>query len=104
MGSRVRVEAPGQAPRRPEGTAVAQVRKVAEGPKRATRVVAGGKRVLWADPAREEASVLPAFRARRAAVLLPGVVGHPAAVEEPPVAVAVVVVVEGAVVDKEKEK
>jgi len=96
------VEAPGQLPRRPEGTAVAQVRKVAEGPKRATPVVAGGKRVLWADPAREEASVLPAFRARRAAVLLPGVVGHPAAVEEPPAAVAVVV--EGAVVDKEKEK
>ena len=32
-----------------------------------------------------------AFVARRAAVLLPRVVGHPAAVEVPPVAAAVVV-------------
>ena len=63
MGSRVRVEAPDQAPQRPEGTAVAQVRKVAEGLRPATSVVgvvrkaaeghkpatpveAGGKRAL----------------------------------------------------------
>ena len=49
--------------------------------------------MLLADPARAEASELPAFAARRAAVLLPGVVGHPAAVEAPPVAAVVVVVV-----------
>ena len=116
MGSRVRVrvQAPDQAPLRPEGTAVAQVeqvveslrpatsavaqvRKVAEGHKPATSAVAGGKRTLLVDPARAEANVRRAIAARRAAVLLPGVAGHPAAVEGPPVAAeeAAVVVVEG---------
>ena len=36
-----------------------------------------------------EANVRRAFAARRAAVLLPAVVGHPPAVEEPPVVAAV---------------
>jgi hypothetical protein len=95
MGSSVRVEAPDQPPQRPEGTAVAQVRKVVEGHKRATPVVAGGKRALLVAAA-EEANVRRAIAARRAAVLLPGV-------EEPPVAAAEAAVVV-AVVKQEVEK
>ena len=116
MGSRARVQAPDQAPQRPEGTAVAQVeqvveslkpatsvvaqvRKVVESLKRATSVVAGGKRALLVDLARAEANVRRAIVARRAAVLHPGaVVGHPAAVEEPPVAAVEAAVVVAAVV------
>jgi hypothetical protein len=66
---------------------VVQVRKVVENHKPATAVVAGGKRALLVDLARAEANVRRAIAARRAAVLLPGVVGHPAAVEEAPAAV-----------------
>ena len=40
------------------------------------------------DPARAEANVRRAIAARRAAIPLPGVVGHPAAVAEPLVAAA----------------
>jgi hypothetical protein len=70
-----------------------QVRKVVESLKPATSVVAqvrkvaGGKRALLVDLARAEANVRRAIAARRAAVLLLGVVGHPAAVEEAPAAV-----------------
>jgi hypothetical protein len=62
-------------------------------------VVAGGKRALWADPAREEANVRRAIGAMRAAVLLPGagVEEDPAAVEEAPV------VAEGEVGEQETE-
>ena len=90
MASSVRVQVPDQAPQRPGGTAVVQLKEVVEDLRPATSVVAGEKRVLLADPARAEASARRAFRARRAAVLLPGAAEHPAAVEEPPV-VAVVV-------------
>ena len=95
MGSSVRVPGAGQSLQTPEGTAVAQVREVAEGLKRVTLVVAGVARALLVDLAGEEASVRRAFAARRAAVLLPGAVGHPAAVA---VEAAVVVAVEAAVV------
>jgi hypothetical protein len=47
------------------------------------------------DLARAEANVRRAIAARRAAVLLPGVVGHPAAVEEAPAAVEEVPVAAG---------
>ena len=78
--------------------AVAQVRKVVESLKRATSVVAGGKRTLLVDLARAEANVPRAIAARRAAVLLPAaVVGHPAAVEEPPAAAEEAAVVGGEV-------
>ncbi len=50
-----------------------------------------------------EANVHRAIAARRAAVLLPGVVGHPAAVAEPPVA-AVEEVPEAAVVAAGEER
>jgi len=84
---------------KPVTSVVAQARKVAEGLKPATAVVAEGKRVLLVDLARAEANGHRAIAARRAAVLLPGAVGHPAAVVGPPAAVAVaevaVVVAEG---------
>ena len=115
MGSRVRVEAPEQAPQRPGGTAVAGVKEALRSPKRATRVVAaargkeaaraprpatpvevGGRRAPWAGSTKEEASVRRAIGAMRAAVLLPGV-------EEPPAAVAVVAVVGGEVGEQEIE-
>ena len=83
---------------------MAQVRKVLEDLKPATSVVAEGKRTLLAELARVEASVRRAFAARRAAVLLPRVVGHPAAVEVPPVAAAVVVGADVGEQDSEKNK
>jgi hypothetical protein len=87
MGSSVQDLEAGQLPQTPGATAVVQVRKVAEGHKPATSVVGGAVRVLLVDLAMAEAKGHRAIAARRAAVLLPGVVGHPAAVEEPPVAV-----------------
>jgi len=116
MDSSVRVPGAGQPLQTPEGTAVVQVkegaeglkpvtsvvaqaRKVAEGLKPATSVVGGAVRVLLVDLARAEANGHRAIAARRAAALLPGAVGHPAAVVGPPAAVAVaevaVVVAEG---------
>ena len=120
MDSSVRVPGAGQPPQTPEDTAVvqgregaeghkpvtsvvAQVRKVVESLKPATAVVAEGKRALLVDLARAEANVRRAIAARRAAVLLPRAVGHPAAVEERPVAVAVVAGGED-VCEKEIEK
>ena len=55
------------------------------------------------DLTEEEANGHRAIAARRAAVLLPGVLGHPAAVEEVPVAAEEAAVVV-AVVEQEIEK
>ena len=126
MDSSVPGPGAGQPLQRPEGTAVAQVRKVVESLKPATlvvaqvrkvveslkpatAVVAEGKRALLVDLARAEANGHRAIAARRAAVLLPRAVGHPAAVVGPPAAVAVaevaVVVAEGEDVgEQETEK
>jgi hypothetical protein len=104
MGSRARVQAPDQAPQRPGGTAVVQVKEVVGNLRPATSVVAGEKRVLLADPARAEVSARRAFRARRAAVLLPVVAVHPAAVEEPPAVAAVVVGADAGEQEIEKSK
>ena len=113
-GSSVRVEAPGQALQRAGGTVVAQVKGVVGSHKPATSVVAEVKKAAeaekmpWAVLEKEEASVLPASRARRAGVPLPGAVGHPGVAEEAPGAVAVeelpvaAVVVEGEKRDRKK--
>jgi len=82
---------------------VVQVKEVVENLRPATSVVAGAARALLLDLARAEANVRRAFAARRAEVLLPGVVGHPAAVVEPPVEAAEAAVVV-AVVEQEIEK
>ena len=95
---------PDQAPQRPGDTAVVQVKEVVEDLRPATSVVAGEERVLLADPAGAEANARRAFRARRAAVLLPGAAVHPAAVEGPPVAAVVVVVVVAGKQEIEKSK
>ena len=102
MGSRVRVPGAGR-PHPTHGvTAKVQVTKVVEGLKQPTPVVAEGARAPWGVPEREETSVLPVIRARRAGALpraaLPVRGGrgaaaavHRAAVEEEPLEVVVVV-------------
>ena len=92
MGNSAPGPGPGQAHPTPEGMAVAQDREAAVDLKPATSVVAGAVTVLLVDLARAETNVRRAIGARRAAVLLPGAVGHPAVVEDRPVAAVVLAV------------
>ncbi len=105
MGSSVRGLGAGQPLQRPGDTAVVQGTEEAEGLRPATSAVAGAATALLVALTGVEVSVRRAIEARRAAVLLPGAVavGHPAAVEGPPVAV-VDHVAGGAVVEQEIEK
>jgi hypothetical protein len=68
-----------------------QVTEVVESLKRATSVVAEAARMPWVALGMEETNVLPVIEVRRAGALLPAAAGHPAAVEEAPVAVAAAV-------------
>ena len=63
-----------------------QAKEGAEGHKPATSVVGEAVRVLLVDLTVAEANVRRAIGARKAAVLLPAAVGHPAVVEDRPVA------------------
>jgi len=96
MGNSAPGPGPGQAHPTPEGMAVAQDREAAADLKPATSAVVGAVTALLVALTGAEVSVRRAIEARRAAVLLPGAVGGPAAVvvglaaEEAPVAAEVV--------------